>query len=119
MVSKNTQDQKKKDLKNQYQVVDLKEFDVMHTCTTTYPTQKVITREQWSEKIYNKRKVKSSTSSPIEKVSTSEKIDETEEEIQFKKPCKKSTRRKLHDENDKRKVLDIRYTNSKSFARCS
>ena len=30
MVSKNTQDQKKKDLKNQYQVADLKEFDLMH-----------------------------------------------------------------------------------------
>ena len=37
MASKNTQDQKKKDLKNQYQVADLKEFDVMCTCTTAYP----------------------------------------------------------------------------------
>ena len=38
MVSKNTQDQKKKDLKNQYQVADLKESDVMHTHTTAYPS---------------------------------------------------------------------------------
>ena len=55
------------------------------------------------KKIYNKRKVKSPPSSPIEKVSTSEKNDETEEDIQFKKPPKKSTRRKLHDENDTRR----------------
>ena len=35
---------------------------------------------QWSEKLYNKRKVRSSPSSPLEKVSTSELIDENEEE---------------------------------------
>ena len=50
----------------------------------------------------HKRKVRSSPSSPIEKVSTSEKIDETEE-IQFKKPPKKSTRGKLHDEDGTRR----------------
>ena len=41
--------------------------------------------EQWSERIYNKRQVKSTQPSPVEKVSTSEVID-TEEEVQFKKP---------------------------------
>ena len=35
---------------------------------------------QWSEKLYNKRKVRSLPSSPLEKVSTSELIDENEEE---------------------------------------
>ena len=60
----------------------------MHTCTTAYPMRRVITGEQWSEKIYNKRKVKPSPSCPIEKASTLENIDETEEEIQFKKPLK-------------------------------
>ena len=50
-----------------------------------------------------------SPSSPIEKVSTSEKIEETEEEIQFKKPPKKSTRRKLCDKGDtgRYSTLDI------------
>ena len=56
MVSKNTQDQKKKDLKNQYQVADLKEFDVMRTHTTVYPMQRVIIGEQWSEKYLTKGK---------------------------------------------------------------
>ena len=65
----------------------------------------MVTGEQWSEKIYNKRKVRSSPSSPIEKVSISEKIDETEEVIQVKKPPRKSTRGKLHDEDDTRRYL--------------
>ena len=65
----------------------------------------MVTGEQWSEKIHNKRKVRLSPSSPIEKVSTSEKIDETEEEIQFKKPPKKSAKGKLHDEDDTRRYL--------------
>ena len=40
--------QKKKDLKDQYQVTDIKEYDVMHTSTTPYPSKRVITGEQWS-----------------------------------------------------------------------
>ena len=75
----------------------------MCTHTTAYPSQRVVTGEQWSERIYNKRKVRSSPSSPIEKVSTSEKIDETEEEIQYKKLPKKSAKGKLHDEDDTRR----------------
>ena len=77
--------QKKKDLQDQYQVTDLKEYDVMHTRTTAYPSRRVIMGEQWSIRIYNKRQVKSTPPSPVEKVSTSEVID-TEEEVQFKKP---------------------------------
>ena len=77
--------QKKKDLKDQYQVTDLKEYNVMHTHTTVYPSRRVIMGEQWSERIYNKRQVKSTPPSPVEKISTSEVID-TEEEVQFKKP---------------------------------
>ena len=73
--------QKKKDLKDQYQVADLKEYDVMHTRTTTYPSRRVIMGEQWSKRIYNKRLFKSTPPSPLEKVSTSEIID-TEEEVQ-------------------------------------
>ena len=38
--------QKKKDLKYQYQVTDLKEYDVMHSCTTTYPTRRAVMGEQ-------------------------------------------------------------------------
>ena len=49
--------QKKKDLKDQYQVADLKEYDVMCTHTTVYPSRRVVTGKQWSEKIYNKRQV--------------------------------------------------------------
>ena len=60
--------QKQKDLKDQYQVADLKEYDVMHTCTTAYPSRRVITGEQWSERIYNKMQVKSTPPSPVEKV---------------------------------------------------
>ena len=75
--------QKKKDLKDQYQVADLKEYDVM--CTTVYLSRRVKMEEQWSERIYNKRQVKSTPPSPVEKVSTSEVID-IEEEVQFKSP---------------------------------
>ena len=51
--------QKKNDLKDQYQVADLKEYDVMHTRTTAYPMRRVVTGEQWSEKLGSKRIVKS------------------------------------------------------------
>ena len=37
MASKIMTIQKKKDLKDQYQVANLKEYDVMHTCITAYP----------------------------------------------------------------------------------
>ena len=72
MVSKTITTQNKKDLKDQYQVTDLKEYDVMHTCTTVYPSRRVIMGEQWSERIYNKRQVRSNPPSPVEKVSTSD-----------------------------------------------
>ena len=91
--------QKKKDLKDQYQVTDLKEYDVMHTCTTAYPSRRVIMGEQWSKRIYNKRQVKSTPPSPVEKVSTSEVID-TEEEVQFKKPPRKSLKEQLQNKDD-------------------
>ena len=51
MASKTMKTQKKKDLKDQYQVADLKECDVMCTCTTLYLSRRVVTGEQWSEKI--------------------------------------------------------------------
>ena len=73
--------QKKKDLKDQYQVADLKEYDVMHTRTTAYPS----TGEQWSKRICNKRQVKSTPPSPVQKLFTSDVID-IEEEVQLKKP---------------------------------
>ena len=85
--------QKKKDPKDQYQVADLKEYDVMH------PSRKVITGEQWSKRICNKRQVRSTPPPPVEKVSTSEVID-IEEEVQFKKPPKKSLKEKLQDKDD-------------------
>ena len=91
--------QKKKDLKDQYQVTDLKEYNVMCTHTTAYPSRRVVMREQWSEKIYNKRQVKSTPPSLVGKVSTSEVMD-TEEEVQFKKPPKKSLKEKLQDKDD-------------------
>ena len=91
--------QKKKDLKDQYQVTDLKEYDVMHTCATAYPSRRVIMGEQWSKRIYNKRQVKSTPPSPVEKASTSEVID-TEEEVQFKSSPKKSLEEKLQDKDD-------------------
>ena len=91
--------QKKKDLKDQYQVTDLKEYDVVHTRTTAYPSRRVIMGEQWSERIYNKRQVKSTPPSPVEKVSISEVID-TEEEIQFKKSPRRSLKEQLQDKDD-------------------
>ena len=91
--------QKKKDLKDQYQVTDLKEYDVMHTRTTAYPSRRVIMGEQWSERIYNKRQVKSTPPSPVEKVSTSAVID-TEEEVQFKKPPRRSLKEQLQNKDD-------------------
>ena len=54
--------------------------------------------EQWSERIYNKRQVKSTPPSPVEKVSTSEVID-TEEEVQFKKPLR-SLKEQLTNKDD-------------------
>ena len=88
--------QKKKDLKDQYQVADLKEYDVMHIHMIAYPSRRVVTGEQWSEKICNKRQVKSTPPFPVEKVSTSEVMD-TEEEVQFKRPPKKSLKENLQD----------------------
>ena len=76
--------QKKKDLKDQYQVADLKEYDILCTCTTAYPTRRVVMGEQWSEKLGSERMVRSTPPSPVEKVSTSEIVD-TEEEVQFKR----------------------------------
>ena len=61
--------QKKKDLKDQYQVTDLKEYDIMRTHTTAYPMRRAVTGEQWSEKLGNKRMSKSTPSSPVEKIS--------------------------------------------------
>ena len=93
MASRIMMTQKKKDLKDQYQVADLKEYDVLHTRTTTYPTRTAVTGEQWSEKLGSKRMAKS-TPSPVEKVSTSEVVD-TKEEVQFKRPSKKNSERKI------------------------
>ena len=87
-----------RDLKDQYQVADLKEYDIMHTCTMAYPTRRVVTGEQWSEKL-GKRMVKSTPPSPVEKISTSEIID-TEEEVQFKRPSKRMTKEKLQAKDD-------------------
>ena len=108
MVSKTMTIQKKKDLKDQYQVTDLKEHDVMHTHTTAYPSRRVIMGEQWSKRIYNKRQVKSTPPSPVEKVSTSEVID-TEEEVQFKKSPRRSLKEQLQNKDDlcRHSTLDI------------
>ena len=86
--------QKKKDLRDQYQVADLREYDVMHTHTTAYPMRRAVTGEQWSEKLGSKRMSKSTPPSPVEKISTSEIVD-TEEEIQFKRPVKRTLKEKL------------------------
>ena len=71
----------------------------MCTCTTAYPSRRVITGEQWSKRLYNKRQVKSTPPFPVEKVSTSEVID-TEEEVQFKKPTRRSLKEQLQDKDD-------------------
>ena len=60
---------------------------------------RVIMGEQWSKRIYNKRQVKSIPPSPKEKVSTSE-VKETEEEVQFKKPSRRSLKEKLQDKDN-------------------
>ena len=75
--------QKKKDLKDQYQVADLKEYDILHTHTMAYPTRMVVMGEQGSEKLNSKRMVRSTPPSPTEKISTSEIVD-IEEEVQSK-----------------------------------
>ena len=72
MASRTMTTQKKKDLKDQYQVADLKEYDVMCTCTTAYPMRRAVTGEQWSEKLGSNRMFKSTPPSPVEKISTSE-----------------------------------------------
>ena len=46
--------QEKKDLKDQYQVADLKEYDVMCTHTTAYPMRRAVMGEQWSKKLGSK-----------------------------------------------------------------
>ena len=85
MASRTMMTQKKKDLKDQYQVADLREYDVMHIHTTAYPMRRAVMGEQWSEKLGSKQISKSTPPSPVEKISTSEIVD-TEEEIQFKRP---------------------------------
>ena len=99
MASRIMTTQKKKDLKDQYQVADLKEYDVMHTHTTAYPTRIVVTGEQWSEKLGSKRMVRTTPPSPVEKVSNSEIVD-TEEEVQFKRPIKRTLKEKLQAKDD-------------------
>ena len=91
--------QKKKDLKDQYQVADLKEYDVMCTHTTAYPMRRAVMGEKRSEKVGSKRMVKSTPPSPVEKVSTSEIVD-TEEEIQFKRSIKRTSKEKLQAKDD-------------------
>ena len=87
MASRTITTQKKKDLKDQYQVADLREYDVMHTRTTAYPTRRAVMGEQWSEMLGSKGMSKSTPPSPVEMISTSEIVD-TEEEVQFKRPIK-------------------------------
>ena len=94
--------QKKKDIKDQYQVADLKEYDFMCTCTTAYPMRRAVMGEQWSEKLGSKRMAKSTPPSPVEKVSTSEIVD-TEEEVQFKRPIKRTLEEKLQAKDDSRR----------------
>ena len=100
--------QKKKDLKDQYQVADLREYDVMCTRTTAYPTRRAGMGEQWSKKLGSKRMSKSTPPSPVEKISTSEIID-TEEEVQFKRPIKRALKEKLQAKDDSQRysTLDI------------
>ena len=108
MASRTITTQKKKDLKDQYQVADLREYDVMRTHTTAYPTRRAIMGEQWSEKLGSKRVYRSTPPSPVEKISTSEIVD-TEEEVQFKRPIKRTLKEKLQAKDDSRRysTLDI------------
>ena len=94
--------QKKKDLRDQYQVADFREYDVMCTRTTAYPMRRAVMGEQWSEKLGSKRMSKSTPPSPVEKISTSEIVD-TEEEIQFKRPVKRTLKEKLQAKDDSRR----------------
>ena len=94
--------QKKKDLRDQYQVADLREYDIMDTHTTAYPTRRAVMGEQWSEKLGSKRMSKSTPPSPVEKISTSEIVD-TEEETQFKRPVKRTLKEKLQAKDDSRR----------------
>ena len=98
----------KKDLKDQYQVADLREYDVMCTCTTAYPTRRAVTGEQWSEKLGSKQMSKSTPPSPVEKIFTSEIVD-TEEEVQFKRPVKRTLKEKIQAKDDSQRysTLDI------------
>ena len=91
--------QKKKVLRDQYQVADLREYDVMRTRTTAYPMSRAVMGEQWSEKLGSKRMSKSTPPFPVEKISTSEIVD-TEEETQFKRPVKRTLKEKLQAEDD-------------------
>ena len=102
MASRITTTQKKKDIRDQYQVADLKEYDVMHTPTAAYPTRRAVTGEQWSEKLGSKRMTKSTPPSPVEKVSTSEIVD-IEEEVQFKRSIKRTLKEKLQAKDDSRR----------------
>ena len=61
------------------------------THTTAYPMRRAVIGEQWSEKLGSKRMAKSTPPSPVEKVSTSEIVD-TEEEIQFKRPIRRTSK---------------------------
>ena len=49
--------QKKNDLKDQYQVADLREYDVMHTCLTAYPSRRVLTGNSGVKKYIIKGKL--------------------------------------------------------------
>ena len=108
MATRTMTTQKKKDLKDQYQVTDLKEYDVLCTCTTAYPTRRVVTGEQWSEKLNSKRIVRSTPPSPVEKVSTSE-IMNTEEETQLKRPTKKTREEQLHEKMTPAGIQCLKY----------
>ena len=91
--------QKKKDLKDQYQVADPREYDGMHTCTTAYPRRRTVMGEQWSEKLGSKQMSIFTPPSPVEKISTSEIVD-TEDEVQFKRPVKRTLKEKLQAKHD-------------------
>ena len=54
MASRTMMTQKKKDLKDQYHFADLREYDVMRTCTTAYPMRRAVKGERWSEKLGSK-----------------------------------------------------------------
>ena len=78
----------------------------MCTRTTAYPTRRAVMGEPWSEKLGSKRMTKSTPPSPVEKVSTSEIVD-TEEEVQFKRPIKRTLKEKLQDDSQRYSTSDI------------